>query len=215
MGHALVPSVFQRTAEGILRAVQRRTGIHFIAYLDDWLLWGTREEIRAACLQITNFGVTINNEKSVLTPCTSLTYLGFKINSVDMTIKLLLSTYDKLTHLLRFVKNGSTKDRQKIHGYNSWILYNLRLPAFLAKDILRGDASWLQAALKDLSILDPKELLDPPATMNLYTDATPWSIAAVLPSMTAHFAQAFEKETEINRAELIAGIQGLLWAAGL
>lgn len=54
MGHALAPSVFQRVAEGFLRAVQRRSGVQFIAYLDDLLLWGTPEELQTAVKVVHN-----------------------------------------------------------------------------------------------------------------------------------------------------------------
>lgn len=51
--------------------------------------------------------------------------------------------------------------------------------------------------------------------MNLFTDATPWSVAAIIPVRDAHYAQAFQNRTEINRAELTAAIKGLSWAASL
>lgn len=212
MGHALAPSVFQRVAEGFLRAVQRRSGVQFIAYLDDLLLWGTPEELQTAVKVVHELGATINPDKSVLIPTFDLTYLVFRINSSAYTIKLLLSTYDGLIHLRRFVKAGSKKDRERRHCYASWILFNLRLPSFLTKDILRGDPSWLKAALQDLSILEPKKLMDPPMKVDLFTDATPWRVAAVLPATQEHFAQAFEERTEQNRAELIAALQVLIWA---
>lgn len=57
--------------------------------------------------------------------------------------------------------------------------------------------------------------MDPLLTTDLFTDATPWSIAAVLTSYKEHFAQAFEQRTEQNRAELIAALQGLIWASSI
>lgn len=105
---------------------------------------------------------------------------------------------------------GTQKDRERVHGYASWILYNLRLPSLLRKDLLRGDPSWMRAALQDLDVLKPKDLLDPPMTADLFTDATPWSVAAVLPAYAEHFAQAFQEKTEQNRAELVAALQGLI-----
>lgn len=176
---------------------------------------GDPDTLTKAVEVIRQFNITINDEKSILKPTQDLINLGFRINTHKLTIKLQLSTFDKLFFLLRLTKQGTVKDRRRIHGFASWILYNLRLPSFLAKDILRGDPSWLQAALKDLNVLEPKELLNPPLAMNLFTDATPWCLAAIIPSRNAHFAQAFQHRTEINQAELTAAIKGLMWAATL
>lgn len=82
MGHALAPAVFQRFSEGILRQVQRATGVHGTAYLDDWLLWGPEEEdLHRAVTEVEGLGVTINYEKSTLVPCKTLTYLGFRVDA--------------------------------------------------------------------------------------------------------------------------------------
>lgn len=112
----------------------------------------------------------------------------------------------KFCHVLRYTKNGSMLDRQCIRGYATWILYNLRLPIFLAADILLGDPSWL-------NILQPKSLLPGLIPIVLYTDATPHSVAAIIPSLKMSFAQAFEVPEEINRAEAIALLLGLQWAS--
>lgn len=72
-----------------------------------------------------------------------------------MTIQLTLSVHDRLVYLLRYTRQGSLEDRQRIAGYAQWILYNLRLPHFLARDPAR-----VIAALRDLSVLQPKDLMD-------------------------------------------------------
>lgn len=46
----------------------------------------------------------------------------------------------------------------------------------------------------------------------LYTDATPHSVAAIIPSLNMSFAQAFRSPEEINRAEAMAVLLGLQWA---
>lgn len=115
--------------------------------------------------------------------------------------------------MLRFTKNGSLSDRQRIRGYAPWILYNLRLPIFLSADILLGDPSWLLAAIQHLSILQPKSLLPGLMPVSMYKDATPHSVAATIPSLKMSFAQAFQVPDEINRAEAIALLLGLQWAS--
>lgn len=57
-------------------------------------------------------------------------------------------------------------------------------------------------------------MLDGVVVVNLYTDATPHSIAAILPALGLAHAQAFLQLEEINRAEAIAALSGLTWACG-
>lgn len=66
-----------------------------------------------------------------------------------------------------------------------------------------GTYYWGAGALWDLSVPQPKNLMDGP-------NATPHSVAAILPSM----AQAFHHGKEINRAEALAALLGVSWAAG-
>lgn len=47
----------------------------------------------------------------------------------------------------------------------------------------------------------------------MYTDATPHSVAAIIPSLKKSFAQAFQVPEEINRPEAIALLLGLQWAS--
>lgn len=158
-------------------------------------------------------GITINCEKSTLIPTKMITYLGFKLSTEDHTIKLLLGTHDRLTFLLRLVREGTDKGRERIHGFANWIVYNLRLPMFLTRDILEGDPTWLQAALRDLDVLRPRPIMDALISVNLYTDATPHSTAAIIPFMDIAHARIFNKEEEINYAEMMAAIDGLYWAS--
>lgn len=153
---------------------------------------------------IDAMGITANQAKSVLIPTTSLQYLGFKINSVDLTIQLTLSEFDRLQHILRYTRQGSLLDRQRIKGYATWILYNLRLPIFLAADILLGDPSWIQTAMRHMTILQPRSLMLGLIRVTIYTDATPHSVAAVITTLKMSFTQAFFAPEEINRAGAIA-----------
>lgn len=205
MGHALAPYLFHRFAN-VLDEVNLALNIDGIAYLDDWLLHSASpEDLQSALDMIKAMGITINSSKSVL--CTTLQYLGFKINSIDLTIKLTLSAFDRLIHVLRYTKNGSILDRQRIRSYATWILYNLRLPIFLSSDILLEDSSWI---LFDNSSVEMNGQIQ----VTLYTDATPHSVVAVIPTLRMSFVQAFYIPEEINRAEAIAVLcLGLQWAA--
>lgn len=131
MGHALAPHLFQRFAGAVLDEINLALNIDGIAFLDDWLL---HSALLNAIDMIEAMGITINVNKSIPTPVTKLQCLGFKIDSSEeLTIQLTLSAmllsalcFDRLTHVLRYTKNGSSLDRQRIKGYANWILYNLR-----------------------------------------------------------------------------------------
>lgn len=75
---------------------------------------GKKDTDGAAGEMIETMDITV---KSLLEPTTLLQYLAFKINSIDLTIQLTLSTFDRLTHILRYTKNGSLLGRQRIRGY--------------------------------------------------------------------------------------------------
>lgn len=62
-----------------------------------------------------------------------------------------------------------------------------------------------------MSILQPRSLLKGLLPVTMYTDATPHSVAAIIPTLKMSFAQAFQVPEEINRAE--AFILGLQWAS--
>lgn len=47
----------------------------------------------------------------------------------------------------------------------------------------------------------------------MYTDATPHSVAAIIPTLKMSYAQAFHVPEEINRAEAMALLLGLQWAS--
>lgn len=108
--------------------------------------------------QLPTFGpwaFAINDAKSSFRPQHSLSYLGFIINSADCTLTLELQTITGLRCLLDYAAPGTVKDRQRIHGFATWVLFNSRWPLFLALDILRGEPSWLLAALSYMDISHP------------------------------------------------------------
>lgn len=69
------------------------------------------------------------------------------------------------------------------------------------RDTLRRDPTWLLAAIRDLSVLQLKRLMECSVPVNLYTDATPHSVAAMVPSMRTSVPQVFVNTEEINRTE--------------
>lgn len=63
---------------------------------------------------------------------------------------------------------GSEKDSRRIAGYAQWVLYNLQFPLFLVRDILAGDATWMLAAMRELSMLQAKSFMDGVMPVNLF-----------------------------------------------
>lgn len=71
----------------------RTQGVHIVAYLDDLLLMcqsrtTLREHTALAIYLLQVLGFVINWEKSELNPVQRITYLGFVVNSILMTISL-------------------------------------------------------------------------------------------------------------------------------
>ena len=91
-GLSSAPRVFTKLMKPVFSHL-RKMGYTNICYIDDILLQGdTYEECLENVTQTTqlvdNLGLTIHPIKSVFEPCTSITFLGFIINSEDMTIRL-------------------------------------------------------------------------------------------------------------------------------
>lgn len=83
----MAPFLFQRFAEAVLDEVLLALNVDGIAYLDDWLLHSASEaDLHTAIEMIEAMGITLNIEKSVIVLTTNLQYLGFKIDSIDLTI---------------------------------------------------------------------------------------------------------------------------------
>lgn len=126
MGHAVTPGVFQKASVILLSHVQAATGCNFLAYLDDWLLYHTSYPVICKAFSLNRkLGVTINDAKSSFRPVTSLSYLGFFVNSADCSLTLEAPTLKRLKQLIAFVRPGFVEDRERIHGFATWVMYNI------------------------------------------------------------------------------------------
>ena len=81
-GLSPAPYLFTRILRWPL-SILRSQGVQVLAYLDDWILWAKSAEllqvhVSMACDLLTKLGWLINLEKSHLTPCTDLTWLGVR-----------------------------------------------------------------------------------------------------------------------------------------
>ena len=87
-GLACCPGLFKP-----VMAQLHRWGFISTIFIDDTLLMGNSElecvqNVKASLCLFEKLGFVIHPEKSVLAPTHVITYLGFEINSVDMTVTL-------------------------------------------------------------------------------------------------------------------------------
>ena len=88
-------------------SVLRMQGHTSVVYVDDSYLQGGSYEsclknVNNTIIMLPSLGFTIHPEKSVLKPTQNLIYLGFIINSKDMTLTL---TEEKKQKIITFVPN--------------------------------------------------------------------------------------------------------------
>ena len=91
-GIAVGPRFFVQMTKAIASYL-RRLGVQIIIYIDDTIVVGpdvqaVERDRDLVISTLENCGFTVNREKSHLTPCTSIEFLGFILNSEEMTIKL-------------------------------------------------------------------------------------------------------------------------------
>ncbi|XP_052234246.1 uncharacterized protein LOC127846782 isoform X1 [Dreissena polymorpha] len=118
MGLSSSPRVFSKVLKPAY-AYLRSKGYVSTAYIDDSCLQG---ETKLKCEQniidtITLFdrlGLTINIEKSVLRPCQQLTFLGFVLCSITMTVTLTMTRKEEIRHMCQAMV---TKKRTTIREF--------------------------------------------------------------------------------------------------
>ncbi len=91
-GLSLAPFLYTKLMKPIV-AKLRSQGILLISYLDDMLVFGNsfdecKKAVETVKRLLKKVGFTINVEKSQLVPCQRVKYLGFIIDSINMTIEL-------------------------------------------------------------------------------------------------------------------------------
>lgn len=97
---ACCPRLFTKLLKSAYASL-RQTGDGIVPYIDDsYLQGGTEQEcwqsVKKTALLLQDLGLIIHPDKSVFIPKRVFTFLGFVINSIDMTVKL---SPDKANHL--------------------------------------------------------------------------------------------------------------------
>lgn len=106
-GLAPCPRKFTKLTKVPLSWLRERYHI-IIGYLDDFFIKGKskercRETVIEAVMLLQRLGFTIHPEKSEFDPVTTIMFLGFVIDSIEMTVTLPEEKKEELFHLIEFV----------------------------------------------------------------------------------------------------------------
>jgi hypothetical protein len=212
MGHPLAPSIMQRVATGVARTVTDKFDLTMVAYLDDWLFFSQHPiPVQQLLQHLQQMGFTNNQEKSILQPTTALVYLGLNIDTHAGLITPTRSCIQHLLDLVSIVPRATTQDLQRITGYVAWLASAMSWPAFLATLIAHRVVYWI-TRLHRLNLLQyPRTMRPPLRSIALYKDATPTSVAAVIPGPPRAIVQHYTDTRTIAFTEMAAALRGLLW----
>ena len=103
MGLSSSPRIFTKVMKPPL-AYLRQKGCTVLGYIDDFFIQGNNfcecySSLEEAVFLFLRLGFHVHPEKSVLIPSQSLTFLGFNVNSVSMTVTLTQEKTDQLESL--------------------------------------------------------------------------------------------------------------------
>lgn len=113
-GLASAPRIFTKLLKPVFK-VLREEGHLSSSYIDDCYLQGDsfdecRVNVRDTTLLFEKLGFPIHYEKSVLVPAQILTFLGFVLNSVTMTVQLTTERKEKLKNAcLKLIEKDTCK----------------------------------------------------------------------------------------------------------
>jgi hypothetical protein len=110
MGHPLAPSILKRLAQQVAEVLHREHDVAMVSYLDDWLIFGRKVPAQQIVRTITRLGLTINTEKSHLTPTSKLVYLGLNIDLPRQTLQATPAYISHLLELLSILPKASSQD---------------------------------------------------------------------------------------------------------
>ncbi|XP_066590898.1 uncharacterized protein [Prorops nasuta] len=108
-GLNVAPWLFTKIMKPLINNL-RKNGLISVVYLDDWLCFGNNYEDCLRNLVVTrkmleSLGFIINEHKSNLIPSRTCQFLGFILNSSNMTIELPETKKFQIVSLLREMKN--------------------------------------------------------------------------------------------------------------
>lgn len=237
MGYGPSMRIFTKVLKPIY-AQLRSKGLESAVYVDDNVLFGkTFEDCRhntnvTVCL-LRSLGFTVHAEKSILTPTNEIKFLGFVLNSTNMTITLTLEKKEKIRQIcFDTIKKpiisirklaciiGNLVAAMPAVPYGKLFYRELEMAKILALQEHKGDFEGVTSlkgqAIEELVwwsnniISSFKYILLPPITKVIFTDASSlgWGIHSNGVSNGARW-KLEEQKFHINILELIAIKKGV------
>jgi ribonuclease HI len=122
-GLAVAPLVFTKLLKFPLFCL-REDGIQVMAYLDDWILWAPSEtelqrNLQRTCQLLQGLGFLLNWDKSPITPCQQLKFLGFLWDTEDFRVRVpetLQTDFRSLALLLIQKRSCSRRTWERLIG---------------------------------------------------------------------------------------------------
>ena len=232
-GLAVAPRVFTKIMKPAV-SLLRRTGVRLIIYLDDILLMnafetGLQQDMHTAQYLLENLGFVINLEKSCFQPTQQLEFLGFLVNTRDMTLLLpdcKVSSIKTLCSTLLSQRDVSVRELSRLIGKLTASIQavfpaplHYRNLQQLKHQALSRDRSFdsrislsieaideLRWWLAHLDAWNGRALLHPSPDLIIKTDASRLGCGAVCQGVrTGGLWSQMEQKLHINCLELLAG----------
>lgn len=236
-GLSSAPYIFTKLLKPVVSYL-RSKGFFIVNYLDDFLCLGSSYSDCLNCVTetvnlLTNLGFVINHQKSQLIPSQCQQFLGFELNSLNMTIGLPLEKRKKILNLLKDVakrKNIIIREFAKLLGvltsacpaiaYGWMYTKLLEREKFLAlrqsndnydgkmviPDILNEDLIWWEKHIMTATNL----IRNGQYSLEIYSDASLSGWGVMCNGERANgFWDSIESQNHINLLELKAAFMGL------
>ena len=109
-GYSLAPRTFTKILKPVYASLRFRN-IRVIFYIDDTLVIGSTSEecsqhVREVCDSLSRLGFTINTVKYHLIPAQTISFLGFVVDSVSMSLSLPIDKVDVIVSSCRRLLNN-------------------------------------------------------------------------------------------------------------
>ena len=219
-----------------INEILNHLGIRHVLYLDDMLIMAESTQASKVATSyavqlFTNLGFVINQSKSISDPSLQIEFLGFSINSENLTIKLTDKKVEKIIASCKHLQSFKAPTKRQIAS-TIGLLVSVTPAIPLGPLHYRGlqrlqisvSTGWetktmmTAEALRDLgwwissvSLVNGTSFAQNPPILKLKTDASTQGWGAVLGNQTAQdFWTDPERQNHINILELTAIKNGLL-----
>lgn len=132
MGLSSAPRVFTKLLKPVFASL-RSKGFISVVYIDDVYLQGSTfkecaDNVFYTCDLLKKLGFIIHEEKSIFKPTQSFAFLGFEINSVEMTISLTDKKIATLRQKIKFIQQNSYTIRNISELLGLLTAYSVAIP---------------------------------------------------------------------------------------